>query len=62
MTPEQILADIAAGQQLIAAAVAAYAAIKADLDAATQAQIDAQIASSGAALDAVRATLDADAA
>ncbi len=58
MTPAQILLIA----QLFESALADYAKIKADLDAKTQADIDAAIASSGAALDAARAQADADAA
>ena len=62
MDPETIIADILAGEQLIATAINTYNTVKADLSPETQAQIEAQIASSGANLDAARKTLDADAA
>jgi hypothetical protein len=62
MNPATILAMIQLAQQLFTGGTAAYAAIKADLDASTVAQIEAAIASSGAALDAARKQLDADAA
>lgn len=61
MTPAQILAALQLAESLFSTASAAYAAIKADLDATTTAQLDAAVASSGAALDAARAQLDADA-
>jgi len=60
MTPAQILAAFQLAESLLSTASAAYAG--ADLDATTTAQIEAAVASSGAALDAARAALDKDAA
>jgi hypothetical protein len=61
LTAAQILAALQLAQSLYSGASAAYAAIKADLDAATQAEINAAIASSGTALDTARAQIDKDA-
>lgn len=61
MTAAEILAALQLAESLFTSASAAYASIKADLDATTQAQISAAVASSGAALDTARAQLDADA-
>ena len=62
MTAAQILAALALAESLFTTASQAYAQIKADLSATDQASIDAAVASSGAALDAARSQLDADAA
>lgn len=62
MNAALILQLLGLAQTLFNTASTAYAAIKADLDADTQAQINAAVASSGAALDTARAQLDADAA
>jgi len=56
------LAALQLAEQLFTASTAAIAAIKGDLDATTLAQVTAAVAKSGAALDAARAQLDADAA
>lgn len=62
MTAVQILAALQLAESLFTTASEAYASIKADLDATSQADISAAVAKSGAALDAARAQLDADAA
>jgi hypothetical protein len=62
MTPAEILAALQLAESLFTTASAAYAKIKGDLAATDKASIDAAVASSGAALDAARAQLDADVA
>lgn len=62
MTAAMILQMIALAEQLFTTASTAYVNIKGDLSATDQASIDAAVAKSGAALDAARAKLDADAA
>jgi hypothetical protein len=62
MNPALILQILALAEQLFSTASTAYVQIKGDLDAKTQADIAAAVARSGAALDAARAQLDADAA
>jgi hypothetical protein len=62
MTPAQILAALQLAESLFSTASTAYSDIKADLDAETTAQLNAAVAASGAALDAARTQLDADAA
>jgi hypothetical protein len=62
MNPLTIVALIQAAETAIGAATEAYTSIKGTLSAADQAAITAAVTSSGAALDAVRSQLDADAA
>lgn len=62
MNPASIIAVLQLAQSLFATASAAYTSIKGDLSATDQATVAAAITSSGAALDAARAQLDADAA
>lgn len=62
MTAAMILQMIALAEQLFTTSSTAYVNIKGDLSATDQASIDAAVAKSGAALDAARAKLDADAA
>jgi hypothetical protein len=62
MDPATILQLLALGEKLISLGVSSAAEIKADLSAEDQAAITAAVAKSGAAIDAARAQLDADAA
>ena len=62
MTPAEILAIISSAQQLLGIGLQQWAAVKAAADAKTIADVEAAIAASGAALDAARAQIDADAA
>ena len=61
-TVTSILAAIQLAESLFTAASTAYQTIKGELSATDQAAITAAVTSSGAALDAARAQLDADAA
>jgi hypothetical protein len=61
MNPATIIGALQLAEMLFGTATTAYAAIKNDLDATTQTQINQAIASSGAALDTARTQLDTDA-
>ena len=59
MDPATILADLLAAETAAQNAIAAWDQIKASQDAATQAQISAQVIATGAAFDKARQALDA---